>query len=472
MKALLAATLLCLPAVALAEVPMELTHQGRLFDGSGNALTGPQDVTFSLFDAPSSGTQLWTETQNLSFDQGYFSTQLGADASGNPLADSLFDADLWLEVTVGAGSPLPTRLQLVSVPFARKAGGVSGGVVDASEVQIGGTTVIDSSGAIDWSALGNVPAGLDSGENLGALGCADGQIAVQGSLGWACGDADAHSHHADDIVDGTLTVARLPVGSGASDVAAGDHLHGFGQITGQVADSQLPPSVSASAVPTGMVAMFDAACPSGWSSYAGLNGRIPRGEPTGDASSLDQGGSDDAIVVAHGHTASGSSGDAGDHSHAVTGTSGNQSANHTHGGGSFAAASGGAHTHSTTVGQHRHFVYSMPIDDRNYTGTTGGQQHGLAADASSYNPNYTHSSGANSSYSSSSVTVNSGGAHGHTISGSSGDNSAGHNHAISLTSGTDGAHNHSVSVTVDSAGASASGANLPAYAEMLFCQKD
>ncbi|MBI4009691.1 MAG: hypothetical protein HY361_00655 [Candidatus Aenigmarchaeota archaeon] len=59
---------------------------------------------------------------------------------------------------------------------------------------------------------------------------------------------------------------------------------------------------SGGSIPSGMIAMFAQACPSGWSEYTALRGRFPRGEPTGNAGSLGQGGSDNAIVVTHTHT--------------------------------------------------------------------------------------------------------------------------------------------------------------------------
>lgn len=54
-------------------------------------------------------------------------------------------------------------------------------------------------------------------------------------------------------------------------------------------------------VPSGAIMMFVAACPSGWSEYTAMRGRFARGEDSGDAGSLDQGGSDDEIVVSHTH---------------------------------------------------------------------------------------------------------------------------------------------------------------------------
>ncbi len=226
---------LLLPATALA-VPMELTHQGRLFDGAGLPLDGPNDLTISLWDDPAGGAELWTDDYTaLAFDDGYFSVQLGGGAA---LDSATFDGDdLFLQLAVN-GTPLPARIQVVSVPFAIRAGtaasatDVTGGVVDASEVRVNGTTIIDSTGAISSSALP-----LDT---LAALGCGAGQIAVHDGASWQCGPSvTSHTHDAADITS-TLAVTQLPVGNGPNDVAAGDHLHGFSEITGQVAIGQLP----------------------------------------------------------------------------------------------------------------------------------------------------------------------------------------------------------------------------------------
>jgi len=70
-----------------------------------------------------------------------------------------------------------------------------------------------------------------------------------------------------------------------------------------------------SAGPKGMIAMFDGACPEGWSEYTQLRGRFPRGEPDGNTAALDQGGSDDAVVVAHTHMVSGATAPEAEHTH-------------------------------------------------------------------------------------------------------------------------------------------------------------
>lgn len=211
---------LVLPAVASA-VPLELSHQGRLLDANGDALTGDHQVDVSLFDVATDGTALWSDTfATVTFDEGYFTVVLGSGAALE--AADLASDDVWVELNVDSGTPLP-RLKLASVPFAIRAGtatNVSGGVVNASEIQVDGNVVINSDGTIATSAL---PSSTDT---LAGLSCNDNEIAVYSAGAWACGPAVAdHDHVADDIVDGTIAAARLPVGGGADQVAAGNHTH-------------------------------------------------------------------------------------------------------------------------------------------------------------------------------------------------------------------------------------------------------
>ena len=46
-------------------------------DASGNPVAGTVQIVFTIYDAPTGGTQLWTETQMVTLDDGYFSAALG-----------------------------------------------------------------------------------------------------------------------------------------------------------------------------------------------------------------------------------------------------------------------------------------------------------------------------------------------------------------------------------------------------------
>ena len=58
---------------ARADVPQVVTHQGRLFDAGGVPVVGTQDLKFTIYDAEDAGTELWSETIPVDFDDGFFS---------------------------------------------------------------------------------------------------------------------------------------------------------------------------------------------------------------------------------------------------------------------------------------------------------------------------------------------------------------------------------------------------------------
>jgi hypothetical protein len=189
------ATLLC-SSMALA-APTKLSQQGRLLDGDGAPLTGGHGLAFTLHDAETDGNEVWREERVVPFEDGYYSIVLG---TVTPLEDLLFaGGTVWMQLSVD-GVELSPRHEIVSVPYALRsavAESVEGGAVDADEVAIGGSVVIDSSGnwlgtPTDWSELTGVPADLSDGDadtdTLLGLPCADGFIAKYStSLGaWDC----------------------------------------------------------------------------------------------------------------------------------------------------------------------------------------------------------------------------------------------------------------------------------------------
>lgn len=104
---------------ANAAVPGTLTQQGRLFDASGNAITNSVSITFTLYDAASGGTNLWTETHTVTPDEGYFSVQLGDTTA----LGSVFDGSTrYLGVKVGSDPEMSPRETVSSVPYALRAG--------------------------------------------------------------------------------------------------------------------------------------------------------------------------------------------------------------------------------------------------------------------------------------------------------------------------------------------------------------
>ena len=190
-------SILCLLLQDAFAVPVQMNHQGRLLDTDGEGLSGSHELIFRVFDDPENGDELWTETQTVNFINGYYSVLLGVDEENNALDDSVFaNYPLYLELKVD-GERLEPRHPMTSVPYAQIAGvaeSVDGGVVNASEVMINGSQVIDDSGnwvgeapTIDFADLDNIPPDLSDGDDdtqldqAGVLGFVQGQTVDLGT---------------------------------------------------------------------------------------------------------------------------------------------------------------------------------------------------------------------------------------------------------------------------------------------------
>ena len=189
-----ACLVLVLPLSAGA-VPQQVAHQGELYDADG-PVTDSVNFTFRLFDAETTGNEVWLEDRTIDVVDGLYSVLLGAET---PIAQVLAEEPaLWLEITVDGGDPLLPRQPLGSAPYAIVADtavNVDGGTVNASSVSVNSSAIIDSggnwvggAGSIGWTAIDGVPADEDT---LGGLSCADGDRAVwNDGLGqWECGSA-------------------------------------------------------------------------------------------------------------------------------------------------------------------------------------------------------------------------------------------------------------------------------------------
>ncbi len=114
------AVLLMSGATVHASVPGTISFQGRLTDAIGQPLDTTIDITFTLFDDSSGGSQLWQETaKDVVIKEGIFEVLLGVST---PLNRTLFkDSGGWLQLTVGSGSPSATRLPFATNAYAFRA---------------------------------------------------------------------------------------------------------------------------------------------------------------------------------------------------------------------------------------------------------------------------------------------------------------------------------------------------------------
>ncbi len=256
--------MLLLSILALAEaVPVQLTQQGRLLNGDQSPISGVHQLHVRLYNDPFAGTLIWEEGLSVEFVNGYYSVILGGDTLNNPLnEETLALYPLYLSLEVEEEGELSPRQGIYSTPYAQIAGtaeGVSGGVVNATRVEIAGSVVIDASGAwvgpivaLNWSDVVGIPADIQDGDDvlsaadvrgivtdqplslasgtsiagdlivtqssdqdsLADLSCVSGDVAkFDASMGWYC-DLDAQLSDAD--VRGIVTDQPLSLAAGSS----------------------------------------------------------------------------------------------------------------------------------------------------------------------------------------------------------------------------------------------------------------
>ncbi len=110
-------------ASARTLVPQLIKFSGTLADLAGKPISGPVDVTFSLYSQESGGSPLWYESQTVNANAaGEYTTLLGAmTATGVPMDLFTSGQARWLGVAV-RGLPEQSRILLVSVPYAMTSG--------------------------------------------------------------------------------------------------------------------------------------------------------------------------------------------------------------------------------------------------------------------------------------------------------------------------------------------------------------
>ncbi|MCI0330836.1 MAG: tail fiber domain-containing protein [candidate division Zixibacteria bacterium] len=123
-----------------AAVPQLINFQGILRDGSGNPVpNSTYSVTFRIYDAPTGGTLLYSETQSVGTVNGLFTVLLGSATVGGIPDAVLGDSSRYLGVTVSPDPEMTPRQKLASVAYGYRVNsvdGASGGTI-TNKVSIG-----------------------------------------------------------------------------------------------------------------------------------------------------------------------------------------------------------------------------------------------------------------------------------------------------------------------------------------------
>lgn len=236
-------------------------------------------------------------------------------------------------------------------------------------------------------------------------------------------------------------------------------------------------------LPSGMIAFFPGSCPTGWSEYTSLRGRVVIGTPSG-------GTGEGTVGTALTDLSSRSISEVVAHQHAIdpTSTTSTSESSHTHSADPPSTASGGiSASHSHTGPSHTHTV--DPPSTSSSTGTTssdGTHTHDIRA----RNLDGSGAKARTGASDDTSFPSESAGAHTHTVSvtvdiasfdsgssgtASTGTQSADHTHTTdigSFTSGAGSAHSHSTDIVPFTSGANGTATvdvTMP-YLQLTACQ--
>ena len=162
---LILAVLTALAATAWADVPRLINFQGRL---SKDTLGTPvkdstYSILFTIYDDPSAGTNLWSETQPVATKGGTFNVNLG---SATALPDTIFDdTSRYLAMKVGTDDEMTPRQRMVSMAYGyrvRTVDGATGGTITgdvniASNLTVSGKVSAESTSISgDLTVSGNI----------------------------------------------------------------------------------------------------------------------------------------------------------------------------------------------------------------------------------------------------------------------------------------------------------------------------
>lgn len=117
---IVSALLLCSSA-AVAAAPEFISYQGRLNDQGGSPVSGTISFTFALYNLPTGGAPLWTETQSVLVSNGIFNVQLGA-STPLPTNVLLVQDALYLGLRAAADQEMTPRQKLTSGALSQVEG--------------------------------------------------------------------------------------------------------------------------------------------------------------------------------------------------------------------------------------------------------------------------------------------------------------------------------------------------------------
>lgn len=247
---------------SMAAFPQYINYQGKLTDDNNIPLAdGSKNIVFAIYKQVSGGSNIWTETQTVSIESGFFNVLLGSITTLN--YDIFTGEARYLGIDVDGDGEMVPRQQLVSVGYAYHA--YNAELFDGhswSEVPAGGnyvlkagdsmtdTLTVETAGSTSRAVYGYASSG--SGTNYGGYFQAAGNTG-RGVYATATGSGTAFAVYGYASGSGAIT------NYGALFQADGDYGYGVKAVGGSGGYG-----VYAEAGQVGVYGKSTTAAPSGW----------------------------------------------------------------------------------------------------------------------------------------------------------------------------------------------------------------
>lgn len=122
-----------------ADIPQTMYYQGLLMDYFGNNVPdGSYELVFNFYNRPEGGVALWTETQNVTVEDGVFKVILGVIT---PLNMS-FEDTRWLGIGLGSDSELQPRVSLTAAAHSLNARSIADCIAMTSKIISGAANCV------------------------------------------------------------------------------------------------------------------------------------------------------------------------------------------------------------------------------------------------------------------------------------------------------------------------------------------
>ncbi|MBN1425513.1 hypothetical protein JXA88_13245 [Candidatus Fermentibacteria bacterium] len=156
---------------ASAEIPQLINYQGKVTDSGGTPVAdGAYSMTFSIYDASTGGSSLWSSgAVSVTVSGGVFSVVLGE--SPQPALSLDFSADYWVETSIEGDLQSP-RARLGSVGYAYMASGLVAGTEVEGSVSSGNLAAISGTNTSTVNAARGVYGSVSSATGRGMEGVA------------------------------------------------------------------------------------------------------------------------------------------------------------------------------------------------------------------------------------------------------------------------------------------------------------